>query len=195
MFSRGYQMNKLKHKALALLGKGRSPRSVSMAIAAGITLGIFPIYGPITLLCLMVAWLTRLNAPMMIAGLYTMTFVKPLLILPYLRLGEFLFRADPMPISLVELSRRFSESALGTLQEFGWSFAYATFGWLVTVPLLIAIFYSVSLALINRMNPPRIPSGDLPGSPTERPLKRSDPDLPRTGVSDTSTFGQNAPAG
>lgn len=146
-------MKTLKSKALDTLRSGLGPRPAAIAIAAGVTLGVFPVYGPITLICLAVAWLARLNAPLMLAGLYTMTFVKPLLILPYLRLGEFLFGADPMPISLVELSRRFAEDAIGTFSEFGWSFAHAVSGWLITVPPLMAILYAASRLAIRQWYP------------------------------------------
>ncbi|MCB1069670.1 MAG: hypothetical protein KDL31_04895 [Kiritimatiellae bacterium] len=75
--------------------------------------------------------------------------MKPLLILPFLRIGERLFQATPMPISLVELTRHFGEAPLATLQEFSWSFVHAITGWLVVSPLLLALIFSILLAIFN----------------------------------------------
>jgi uncharacterized protein (DUF2062 family) len=133
-----------------LVTEGLSPQKISWAVALGITLGIHPIYGPVTLIALGLAFLLRLNKALVLAACYAMAFIKPMLILPYLKLGEWLFRADPMPISLVQLSARFAAAPVGTLQEFAWSFLHAFVGWLVTVPLLLGGVYLVMMAVIRR---------------------------------------------
>lgn len=141
-------MKKVKHIILRALTDGLSTRRVSLALAIGLSMGIFPIYGPVSMLCVLLAWVTRLNMPVMLGGVYAMALIKPLLILPFLRLGEWMFRADPMGISLVELSRRFSETPLSTLQAFSWSFLHAIAGWLAVLPLLIPLFYYTSKPIV-----------------------------------------------
>ena len=101
------------------------PSGIAGAISFGIVMGVFPIYGPVSLLCLALAALFRLNLPTAFAAYYSMTFTKPILIIPFLRIGEFLFQADPMPLSLAQLTTRFVSDTLGTLSEFGWSFVHA----------------------------------------------------------------------
>ena len=133
-----------------LLTEGLSPEKVSLAVALGIALGLNPIYGPVTLLSLVLAFLLRLNKPLVVAACYTMSLVKPVLIIPFLKFGEWIFQADPMPISLVELSDRFAASPLATLREFAWSFLHATAGWLVTAPVVMVAVYLVCLAVIRR---------------------------------------------
>lgn len=143
-------VKKIKQLSLGLLRIGLSPTRIAGTISAGIVLGIFPIYGPISLVCLGLAWLGRLNVPILLASYYSMAWLKPLLILPFLRAGEIVFAAEPMPISLVELGRRFSTDALGTLGEFGWSFVHALTGWLVTAPVLLMLLYPLALLLATR---------------------------------------------
>lgn len=140
----------LKTTAATFLRQGLSPASVAVAIAVGAVFGVFPIYGPVSLLCLAVVWLAHLNAPTTFAAYYSMALMKPLLIIPFLRLGEWLFRAEPMSISLVELTRRFGEDAMGTLKTFGWSFLHAAVGWLVVAPFLLGAIYLISRASIHR---------------------------------------------
>ena len=146
-------MKKLKQIIREYLAKGLSQKRIAVAIAVGLSLGIFPIYGPMSLLCIGLGWATGLNAPILLAGVYAMTFAKPLLILPFLKIGEWVFQADPMGVSLVELTRRFSMSPGGTLAEFAWSFVHAMVGWLVTLPLLLPFLYFTSLSLVHGIDP------------------------------------------
>lgn len=160
-------MRKLTQHISRCLKQGLRSEEIALAVAFGIAIGVFPIYGLTSVLCLGVAWVMRWNGPILFAGAYTMTLIKPLLILPFLRLGEWVFRVDPMPISLVELSRRFAETPLDTLGEFAWSFLHALAGWLVVLPILIPLLYRVCLVLVERLSP--TPS-DRP-SPTPGPRR------------------------
>lgn len=125
------------------------PRSVALALGLGITMGIFPIYGPTTLFVILLAWVFHLNKPLMVACCYSTGLLKPLLIIPFLKLGEFIFQAEPMPISLIELTERFSTAPLSTLHEFSWSFLHAFVGWLVVAPFLVAVLYSLGHILVH----------------------------------------------
>jgi len=143
-------MKRIKQTAFKFLRSGLRPSGIAAAISLGIVMGVFPIYGPISVLCLALAALFRLNLPIAFAAYYSMTFTKPILIIPFLRMGEFLFQADPMPMSLAQLTTRFVSDARGTLSEFGWSFVHAMAGWLFVAPFLIGLLYPVTLVLANR---------------------------------------------
>ena len=143
-------MKKIKKTAFEYMRMGLRPSGIAAAISFGIVMGVFPIYGPVSLLCLALAALFRLNLPTAFAAYYSMTFTKPILIIPFLRMGEFLFQADPMPLSLAQLTTRFVSDTLGTLSEFGWSFVHAMAGWLFVAPFLIGLLYPVTLFLANR---------------------------------------------
>ena len=142
-------MKKLKKTILKYLKAGLSYSQVSWAMTLGVTLGLFPIYGLSSFMCLGLAWATRLNAPIMLAATYSMSFVKPLLIIPFLKLGEWLFQAEPMRIGLAALMQRFAESPWATLAEFGWSFVHALSGWLVVIPLLLPVLYRICSILVT----------------------------------------------
>jgi uncharacterized protein (DUF2062 family) len=146
-------MNRLKQTALRLLREGLRPDHIAVAVSVGWVLGIFPILGPWVIVCTAVALLTRLNLPILLAAYYSMSLVQPLLIIPFLRMGERIFAAEPLPISLVELSRRFSTDAAGTFAEFGWSFVHALAGWLVLAPFLTALLYLAARARMARWKP------------------------------------------
>lgn len=110
-------MRRLQKLILKFIQQGLHPGKASLAVATGLTMGIFPILGPVSLFCLLLCGITRLNAPIVLGGVYAMTLIQPVLIIPFLRFGEYIFWADPMPISLVELTRRFSLDAGGALYD------------------------------------------------------------------------------
>lgn len=143
-------MKKLLAMIQHLLREGLSPERIALAVALGLTIGVFPIYSPMSLMVIFLAWLLKLNKPLSLAAYYSMTLVMPLLIIPFLRLGEWAARAETASIHLVELSRRFSETPMETLQEFGWSFAHAIFGWALIAPILTGLLYALILRLGRR---------------------------------------------
>jgi len=42
-------------------------------------------FAPLVLVCLAVAWLANLNGPLLLASYYSMWWLQPLLIIPFLR--------------------------------------------------------------------------------------------------------------
>lgn len=131
---------------------GLSVSACQRAIALSATIGLFPIMGVSTPLATLIAYLTRLNQPVVHAVNFSIGPLKLLLIYPFLRLGEHIFSAQPLPISLTQLTERFVFDWLGTLKEFGISFFYASFGWLVCAPCLYFIFYKISYWMIPRIS-------------------------------------------
>jgi uncharacterized protein (DUF2062 family) len=130
---------------------GLSVPACQLAMGLAATLGLFPIMGLSTPLNACGAYLMRLNMPIVLSVNLTMGPLKLLLIYPFLRLGEKIFGAQPLPLSLGELTERFMANWLSTLQEFGISFFHASFGWLVCAPCLYFIFYKLSRLIVLRV--------------------------------------------
>ena len=132
------------------LTQGLSVDACSRAVAMGITIAIFPILGFSTLMNTVAAAWFRLNQPVVHAFSWIMGPVKIALIFPFLRLGEFLFRAEPFTLSLAEFSERFFSDWLATGREFAWTFVHATVGWLLCAPILFALLYLLARPIIQR---------------------------------------------
>lgn len=84
---------------LALLRMGATPRSLAWSIAAGLLIGINPMVGTTTLLCLAAAFLFRLNLAASQIANHAMFPVELALVIPFLRLGSRVFHTTPMPLS------------------------------------------------------------------------------------------------
>ena len=133
------------------LTQGTSPHKVAQAIAFGITLGIFPIIGTTTLLSLMVGIPLQLNQPILQA---IKTFAVPLqwaLILGFYRLGEALFQATPVSLSIPTMMSEFTAAPGSFFIKYGMTALYGVTVWCLLAPLLIAAIHFTSKPLISKM--------------------------------------------
>jgi uncharacterized protein (DUF2062 family) len=88
---------------LALLRMGASPEKLAWSIAAGLLIGINPILGSTTLLCLAIAFAFRLNVAASQIGNHIVYPLELILIIPFIRAASRIFHTEPMPLSANEL--------------------------------------------------------------------------------------------
>jgi hypothetical protein len=82
-----------------LLRMGASPERLAWSIATGLLIGINPLLGSTTILCLAVALLFRLNIAASQLGNHIVYPLQLALIIPFLRIGSTAFRTAPIPLS------------------------------------------------------------------------------------------------
>ena len=141
---------KIKETIVNALKQGWSPSEVCWSGAWGLTIGLFPIYGVTTAALGVIGLIWKLNHAIMQAFNYLISPLKFLLIIPYIRLGEWLFQTDtPFALSLSEFTSRFKAAPGETLGEFAMTFVHAICGWVVTVPLWMAFTYFSLYSLIK----------------------------------------------
>ncbi len=129
--------------------QGLGDRECQRAIGMALTISVFPILGFSTPVNTFTAYLLRLNKPVVLAVNFSTGPLKLAMIYPFLRLGEWIFRAEPLSLSLFELTERFAADWLGMLIEFSESFAHATMGWLVCAPFVYFGCFWLSQPLIS----------------------------------------------
>ena len=93
----------LAARLLHLLRQGLTPEKLALSLALGAGLSCFPIFGTTTLLCTAVALGFRLNLPAIQVGNYLALPLQLALFVPFLRLGERIFRAPRLPLSPQQL--------------------------------------------------------------------------------------------
>ena len=142
---------------LAPLSQGLSPARLALSVALGLALGLIPVLGVSTVLCTLAALLLRLNLPVIQLVNYLLTPLQVLLIIPQLRLGEWLVQAPQFPITLEAGRELFSQGALHAVASLGIAIVHATLGWLAAAPLLAWLLYQVLEAIFRRVAPPRAP--------------------------------------
>jgi uncharacterized protein (DUF2062 family) len=134
---------KILDPLLALLKQGMSPKRLALCVALGIVIGNIPILGVSTLICAAIALLFRLNLPAIQIVQAAMAPSQLLLIIPFVRLGEWIVRAPPQPVSIQEglaLMAQGVGHAVITLWNAIW---HAGLAWILVAPLAVLFFYKL----------------------------------------------------
>ena len=121
------------------LSAGGSPERLGWTIATGMVLGIFPIMGSTTLLCLAAGWLLRLNQPVLHVFRAVVYPLHLALILVFIRMGERLHGADLIAFSIPQLVGRFKDDPLRFASDFGLAAWHGITAWLLVAPLLVIV--------------------------------------------------------
>jgi hypothetical protein len=165
-------MNKLFHRildpAIRLLRQGLTPRDLALALSLGFVISCFPVFGATTGFCAIVALVLRLNLPAMQLANYAAMPLQFLLLIPFIRLGEFLFRTDALPLNLSELRRRFEAAPIPTLKHLWMWEWHAMVAWaLLAIPITYLLFVILRFTLTHIRHPQNGEATPLPEQPQQ----------------------------
>src|ERR1700733_16130289 len=93
---------KILEPLLGLLTQGISPDRLALCVAIGVVVGNIPILGVSTILCAAIALVFRLNLAAIQIVQAAMAPTQLLLIIPFVRLGEWLVHAPRQSVSIKE---------------------------------------------------------------------------------------------
>jgi len=136
---------------MGLLTQGITAERIALSLAFGISLGIFPVLGSTSLLCAIAAAVFRLNLP---AIQLVNWFVYPLqlmLLVPFIRAGELLFRARPIPLSVAQVLTMAHADLLHTISSLWMVTLRAISIWLLVGPLLTFLLYVCLSPVVSRL--------------------------------------------
>jgi uncharacterized protein (DUF2062 family) len=133
----------------AQLTQGLSPEKIALSAAVALTIAINPIVGTTTILCFVAAWALKLNQPIVQALNWSSYALQLVLILPFIRLGEWLFRAPRESRSLQRLVGMMKSDLGGALREMQTTLGHAFVAWLAVAPLLVAVIYAATLPVVR----------------------------------------------
>jgi uncharacterized protein (DUF2062 family) len=136
---------------LGLLEQGTSPESLALSLAVGACLGLFPILGVTTFLCLLVGGVFRLNHAALQIANYLVMPLQLVLILAFVRLGEWLTGAATMPVNPLELASLARADPSGFLARFGLTVLRGILGWSVVTPFVGPSLHAMLLPLVRGM--------------------------------------------
>lgn len=146
---------------MAQLTQGVEPGRLALAIAVGVTAGLFPLLGTTILVSLALGIPLRLNQPVLQLFRELVYPIHLATILLFMRAGEKLFGAPHVPLSLHLLTERFFASPGRFFADFGKIGLYAVTVWALIAPVLAAATFFLSRPLLrriaSRMAPPALP--------------------------------------
>jgi uncharacterized protein (DUF2062 family) len=142
---------------VGLLKQGITPEKIALSLALGIVLGIFPVIGVTTLLCIAAAFLFKLNLPAIQLVNYLVYPLQLVLLLPFYRAGEWLFRAEHLPLSVKEILAMMDEDLWETILFLWETTANAMVVWVLLAPFMVLFLYGLIRLTILRLTLPSSP--------------------------------------
>jgi uncharacterized protein (DUF2062 family) len=134
---------------LALLTHGVSPQRLALCVAIGVVVGNIPILGVSTVLCALIALTCRLNLPAMQLVQALMAPTQLLLIIPFVRLGEWLFDAPRQPLS-IEAGLAVIANGVGQAVVVLWdSIVHASVAWALVSPFAVLAIYAILVPIFR----------------------------------------------
>ena len=135
----------------ALLRQGVTPEKIALSVALGTVLGVFPVLGSTTALCALAALFLQLNLPAIQIVNY---FVYPLqiaLLIPFFRLGERLFGAPHLPLSVPQIYAMIHADMWGAIRLLWTTSWHAMIVWCLFAPVFAALSYVILVPALRRV--------------------------------------------
>jgi uncharacterized protein (DUF2062 family) len=120
-----------------------SPSRLALCVALGIVIGNIPILGVSTLICAAIALVFRLNLPAIQIVQAAMAPTQILLIIPFVRLGEWILRVPPQPVSVKEGLALMAQGVGHAIVILWNSLLHAGLAWTLVAPPAVFFFYKV----------------------------------------------------
>jgi uncharacterized protein (DUF2062 family) len=158
---------KIADPLLALLKQGVAPERLALCVAVGIAIGLVPVLGVSTLLATLVALTFKLNLPAIQLAQVSMSAFQLLLIVPFVRLGEWMTQAAAQPVSIsagLALMKQGIWHAVVVLKD---AIIHASIAWIVVAPIGIFILYRILKPVFARA------ATSLPGAKAASPHEQA----------------------
>jgi hypothetical protein len=142
-------LEKLKQWAANWLRQGLSPRRLALTLSLGFAIGCIPVVGIPTLVCAGLALALRLNLPAIQAANYVAMPLQLLLVVPFVKLGGWLF--DAGPIHAAQVKALLHTPPVDLISQLGGIFGHALLAWLLIAIPAVALLTWVLTVLLRRV--------------------------------------------
>lgn len=137
---------------VGFLKQGITPSSLALALTAGVIIAYIPVFGISTLLCLMVIWMFKLNPAVVLLANQVAYPLQFIMFIPFLRAGEWLFRAPHIPFSVTQIFAMAKENLWSVVSMLWQSTLYGLVVYVaVSIPVGFVLYYSLKI-LIGKFN-------------------------------------------
>jgi uncharacterized protein (DUF2062 family) len=116
---KSFWRRRLVEPLMGQLKQGATPEKLSDSLAWGAMIGVFPIIGVSSFICGFAALALKLNHIAIQAINWVVYPVQLLLIIPFLRLGNIIFRHEQFTFSLIDITGMFADDFAGASRDLG----------------------------------------------------------------------------
>lgn len=150
MFLAAFFKRTIAQPLLNLLKEGITPEKLALSVGLGLSLGVFPVIGSTTILCVLFGLIFRVNqAAIQLVNYFTYPLQLAFFI-PFFQLGAWLFHTEPLPFSIEEIFVMLSTDTLATIQALWWANLRAVAAWFLIGPAVTYIIYRVLTPVFAR---------------------------------------------
>jgi uncharacterized protein (DUF2062 family) len=147
----GFWRRRIVNPLVDLLRQGITPEKIALSIALGITLGITPVIGSTSILCFLAAILLRLNIPAIQLINYLAYPLQIAMLVPFLRMGRWIFSAPPAAISVAEIFHLIRADVWGAIATLWTATLHALVAWLALAALAAPVLYLLLVPALRRL--------------------------------------------
>lgn len=126
---------KVRDPLVRELRQGATAEGLADSVATGAAIGVLPLLGSTTVLCALAGKLFRLNHVALQLTNYLLYPAQIALLVPFVRLGEWITGAEAMPISPSTVVAEFTAGPLAFLAKFAWAGVHGVLAWALVAPL------------------------------------------------------------
>lgn len=153
---RGLRQHGLWHRRIVipildLLRQGITPEKIALSIALGITLGITPVIGSTSILCFLAAILLGLNAPAIQLVNYLVYPLQIAMLVPFLRMGQWIFAAPPVAISVAQIFHLIRVDVWGAIAALWTATLHALVAWVALASLAAPLLYLLLVHVLRQL--------------------------------------------
>jgi uncharacterized protein (DUF2062 family) len=143
----------MKRDVAGWLRQGISPRRLALTLALGFAIGCIPVIGIPTVLCAALAMALRLNLPAIQVANYLAMPLQLFLIVPFVRMGGWLFPAEPLqplaPEALVHSSPM--AAPMNVAAQLGGITGHALLAWMLVAGPAVALMTLMLTGMLRRI--------------------------------------------
>ncbi len=145
-----FARRRLYQPILDQLQQGLAPWELALAIALGFVLSIPPVLGSTILLCALAAILLRLNQPVIQAVNFAVYPLQLVLLVPYVRLGEWIFGAPKTPLSPGLILSMAKADFFGAVATFWTATWHGVVAWAIVTPPVGFVLFLATKRMLER---------------------------------------------
>jgi uncharacterized protein (DUF2062 family) len=142
----------MQEKVLEWLRCGTAPRQLAFTLALGFAIGCIPLLGVTTGICALLAIVLRLNMPAIQAANWVAMPLQVVLLIPFLRLGQWMFASQAMVFSRQDLLARIAAAPWRAVMQMGGLFGHGVVAWLITAGPALLLMTVLLTPLMHRVS-------------------------------------------
>jgi len=146
------RLEAMQEKVLDWLKCGTAPRQLAFTLALGFAIGCIPLLGVTTAICALLAIVLRLNMPAIQAANWIAMPAQMVLLIPFLRLGQWLFRGQSISFNPKLLAAQIEAAPWHVLVQMSGLFGHALLAWLLMAGPALLLMTVLLTQLLHRVS-------------------------------------------